>query len=982
MKRLLLCFIACAAYFGMQAQNRSVSGQVLDSESESPVIGAVVRLAQGNDGVFTDATGAFTINAKNADSLIIAYVGYTSQTVSANAQQPLIILLSPKLRDLDEIVVIGYGQKSRRDVTGSVSSIDTESLEKKPIARLENALQGQAAGVQVTQFSGKPGNGLSIRVRGATSLSASSEPLFVIDGVPILNPEGINPADVASIEILKDASASAIYGARAANGVVLITTKNGHAGKPQLSYNGYVGVSQVTRKLDMLQADQFVELINEAYTNSGQSPRLEADDWNANTDWQSEIYRKAVTQNHQVSISGGNAQNRYYISLNQQGQEGIVKGSSFDRIGARFNLKSQLSDRLRVGTNLNFSQVSYNNIPDNQRVNQGGVILGALSAPPIIRIFDEQGRYTENPLQAWENPIANIEGPEDVAATFRLVGAMYLEWDLLPDLTFKSSLNTETYFNKNDYFLDQSTRYGSSKNGIASTSTNQQYIWLTEHTLTYQFARGDHELTALGGFTAQSSRYESTWAYGEGFANGAIPTLNAASANLGVSSYASEWALLSFLGRISYKFSDKYLADVNFRADGSSRFGAGNRFAYFPSVSLGWRISEESFMETVNTIDDAKLRLGVGSTGNQDIGDYAHYGLYSVGSNYIFGEAIVPGTRPSTIANDNLKWETTDQYNVGLDLTLINYRLNVIADAYYKYTRDLLVNVDLPTSTGFNSGIQNLGAIENRGLELAIKSYNITKSRLNWTTSLFYSMNRNKVLDIGGQDQVIFSGGIPEAGQSIIIQEGLPVGTFYGYKNLGVNPETGDLVFEDLNGDGEITEDADRTILGNANPDFILGLSNSLAVGPFNLDILFQGVYGNEVFNATRIETEGMQSVKNATAATLDRWQQPGDITRMPRALFGDSHNTRISDRFIEDGSHIRLRNITLTYQLPQSYLNRIPLEKLSIYFSGQNLLTWSNYSGYDPEVNRDGGSNLSQGIDYGTYPQARIFTGGVQLEF
>ncbi len=978
---LLLLMIMVIPRLKITAQT-TFKGEVLDAFTNQPIYGATVLIVGQGSGSFTNEEGQFEVVASEEDSIEVSFIGYISERLAVQRTEAWLIELRPKTRDLDEIVVIGYGQKSRRDLTGAVSSVDVDNLEKAPITRVENALQGQVAGVQVSQYSGRPGSALSIRIRGATSISAGNEPLYVVDGILVLSLEGINPADIASIEVLKDASAAAIYGARAANGVVLVTTHNGHGGQNKVSFNGFAGVSQVTRQLDLLDAPGYVELINEAYTNAGQGPRLNPEDFNQNTDWQDEIYRNALNTNYQLSLSGGSAKNSYYVSVNRQRQEGVVAGSDFNRTNARLNFRGEVKQNLRWGSNLNVSQVLFNNVPDNQRVNQGGVILGALSAPPIIGIYNEDGTYTVNPLQAWENPVANIEAPQDQTRTTRLIGALFVEWDLLPALTFKSSFSTETYFNKNDYFLDPfSTQFGRSLEGLGTTSTNQELIWLSENTLNYTQDLGQHHFSFLTGITAQESRYQGTFSRAEGFPNGAVSTLNAGSRKIEASSFGSQWALLSYLGRVSYKFDERFLVDANFRADGSSRFGADNRFAYFPSLSAAWRVSEEAFLKPITQVNDAKIRLSLGSTGNQNIGDFSSFGLYALGSNYNFEGRIVPGTRPATIGNDNLRWETTDQYDLGLDLTLFNYRINFTMDLYYKYTRDLLVNVDLPLSTGFGSGIQNLGAIENRGLEIMIKSYNYTRKNLQWTTDFNFSANRNRVLDIGGEDQVIFAGSIPENGFSVIVQEGLPLGSFYGFRSLGVDPETGDLVFEDLDGDGEIT-DEDRSVIGDANPDFIVGLSNTLTWGSFQLDILFQAVYGNEVLNATRIETEGMFSVKNASAAVLDRWQAPGDISRYPRAIFGDpNRNSRISDRFIEDGSFLRLRTVTLSYTLPESALNRLSIQGLSVYLSGQNLWVWTRYSGYDPEVNRDGGSAISQGIDYGTYPQSRTITAGLQFD-
>ncbi len=973
-------FVLSSTVYGQESE---IKGVVTDAANGDLLIGATVQVAKSTIGTLTDSNGEFMLRAPDGATLQITYLGYKEYFVAADANTNMKISLIPAAAVLDELVVVGYGTRRRQDITGAVTSVAVEDLDKKPITRLENILQGQAAGVQVNQFSGRPGNSISVRIRGATSLSAGNEPLYVVDGVPVLNTEGINPADVASLEVLKDASASAIYGARAANGVVLITTKQGVPGKPKISLSTSVGYSRVTNTLELLDAEGYVALVNESYVNAGQSPVLDRADFTADTDWQDEVYRNATTTNHQLSLSGGDGKTRYFVSGSQQRQEGIVRKSDFLRTGLRVNFSTQLKPGFELGTTMNLARVSFNSVPDNSRVNQGGVILGALSSPPIIGILNEDGTYTTNPLQAWENPVANIVAPQDQASTNRLVGNIYAAFDILPKLRFKTSFGIETYANKNDYFLDPfSTQFGRSLQGIGIASTNQELVWLTENTLSYDYQVGVNEFTFLGGITAQESSFESTFARAEGFPNGAVTTLNAGSRKIDASTGASQWALFSYLGRVSYKYQDKYLADLSFRADGSSRFGAGNRFAYFPSISLGWRVSSEDFLRGSEAIDDLKIRLSAGTTGNQNIGDFASFGLYATGSNYNFNGEILPGTRPATISNENLRWETTTQFNVGFDLSLFDFRANLTVDYYLKRTSDLLVNVDLPQSTGFGSGIQNLGEVENQGFEFSLRTDNFRDKKVSWSTNFNASTNLNKVINIGGPDKVIFAGGIPERGDAVIVREGLPLGSFFGWVSEGVNPASGNIVFSDLNGDGVI-DDEDRTVIGDANPDVILGLNNVISYGGFSLEVLFQATLGNDVFNATRIETEGMFTVNNALATTADRWRNEGDISRIPRAAFGDpNQNSRISSRFIEDGSHLRLRNVTLSYNLPSALLNRFNVQGMSVYFSGQNLWILTKYSGYDPEVNRDGGSAISQGIDYGTYPQSRILTGGLKLDF
>lgn len=979
--RIIFTLISFICTLSLAAQ--SISGLVKDEKTDEPLIGASIQIKKSPKGAVTDMNGRFSVAANVGEVLIIRYTGYQAKEFTIQSTSDLVIGLKSSSEILKEAIVVGYGTKSRKDITGSIASISTKEIEKKPITRLENALQGQAAGVQVVQYSGKPGNELSVRVRGTTSLSAGNEPLYVIDGVPLISAEGINPSDIASIEVLKDASAAAIYGARAANGVVLITTKMGTPNKPQVSFNSSWGLSSVTKKLDMLGSADYIDLVNESYINAGGAARLSKDADSINTNWQDQIFRKAFQSNYQLSLSGGSNKSRYYLSANHQTQEGIVKHSGYTRTTVRFNMVSEIKPRLRFGNNIALSKIGFTNVPDNSRVNQGGVILGALSSPTLIGVYNNDGTYTVNPLQAWENPVANIEAPIDITNTYRVVGSLYLEYDIIKNLTFKTSFNTETFFNKNDYFLDPfRTQYGRSLKGVGTTSTNNQMVWLSENTLTYKKQFRNHDFVFLGGFTAQESKYEGTYAKAQGFPNAAVSSLNAGGTKVDASSWASEWALLSYISRVSYKYKNKYLAEAALRADGSSRFGAENRYGYFPSASLGWRISEEQFMPQTKWIDDMKLRLSVGATGNQNIGDYASYGLYAMGANYNFNGTIYAGTRPSTIGNSSLKWESTTQYDLGLDYSFLNYCVTISADYYIKRTKDLLVNVDLPKSTGFSSGIQNIGEVENSGVELSVRTKNYSKNNITWITNFNISSNRNKVLNIGGADKIIYGGDIPERGYSVMVKEGESLGNFYGFVSEGVDPQTGNIVFKDINGDGNV-DDNDRTIIGSSIPKFIAGLSNTVTYKNFDLDFLFQASVGNEVLNATRIETEGMNDVKNGSSSTLRRWKKPGDITDMPVAMFADPNkNSRISTRFIEDGSYLKLRSVTLTYHLPNKWFNRVKIERFDVYLSGQNVLTFSNYSGYDPEVNRDGSSSISQGIDYGTYPQFRSIIGGIKIDF
>ena len=955
-----------------------VTGTVVD-EAGFSLPGVSILVKGTGIGTVTDLDGNYSLDLADGNAvLVFSFVGYNTVELPVEGQSVLDVTMEPDIMSLDEIVVVGYGEQAKKDITGSVSVVGAETFDARPNSQFGNLIQGKLAGVQVVTPSGKPSAGFSIRIRGTNSISGSSEPLYVVDGVPTTDTRTINPSDIENISILKDASSAAIYGAQGANGVVLITTKKGKAGAPKFEFSAYGGFSQAWRTLDVLNSEQYRDLMTEFGQNT---------DWSrytANTDWQNEVFQSGSSQNYQLSVSGKNEQTTYYISGGWTQQTGAVRSAEMDRYNFKVNLEQYMNDWLKVGTNFNYMQYHDVDVSDNQAVNQGGVILGMLSTPPNIGIYNPDGTFTSNPFQDWENPISSTDGSQRGYKNRRVLGNLYVEIDFTPELRFKSNLGIDENTGVYDYFLDPfRTSYGRAMEGIARNNTDHVSYHIIDNTLTYRKIIGQHSFSALLGSVLQKYKWENNNIETRGFANDVVTTTSAGSVIQSAGNSKSEKANASFLGRITYDFGEKYLLTANFRADGSSSFGPGNRWGYFPSFSVGWRISEEEFMEMIKpAVDDLKIRFGWGLVGNDQISSssYAYVGRVSYGANYPIGGVVLPGSYQSSIENRNLKWESTEQLSLGVDVSFFESRLMFTGDAYIKNTFDLLLNVQLPRSTGFNDGIQNIGELQNRGLEFQLSSIN-TQGEFKWSTDLNLSFNRNNVVNIIGEE--IIAGGIAGRGDVSYSIEGKPLGMFYGYLYGGVDPETGNAYYIDKNGESTFTPAADdRTFIGNPHPDFIYGMTNTLSYKNFDLSIFLRGVQGNDVFNATRIETEGMTDAKNQSLAVADRWRALGDVTDIPRASWGNTNNSRISTRFVEDGSFLRVQALTLGYNAPFSLLSKLKLTGLRVYATGENLLTLTGYKGFDPEVNAFGNSNTVMGVDFGTYPQTRNLIFGLNVSF
>lgn len=973
--QVMLMLFCLAVTLEVTAQSRTVAGKVT-AQSGDALPGVNVSLKGTLTGTSTDVDGTFRISvSSDSDILVFSFIGYKTYEMTVGSRTSFDVVLEDDITALDEVVVVGYGTQQKKDITGAVGIVGKEAMDDRPNTQFGNLIQGKTAGVQVLSSSGKPSAGFNIRIRGTNSISGSSEPLYVVDGVISSDTRTINPADIESITILKDASSAAIYGAQGANGVVLITTKQGTTAQPRFEFSAYTGVSSVWKTLEVLNAEQYRDLM----TEMGQST-----DWSQfteNTDWQNKIFQNGVSQNYQFSVSGKNDKTSYYLSAGWMQNKGSVRSAEMDRYNFKVNLKQFVNDWLEIGTNMNYSRYHDVDVSDNTNVNSGGVILGVLSTPPNIGIYNPDGTFTRNPFQDWENPVSGTDGSDRGYKNQRLLGNVYAEVSILPELKFRSNLGIDYIMGMYDYFLDPfRTSYGRALSGLARNSTNLTNYYIFDNTLSYRKTVGDHNFSALAGTVIQKFNWENNYIETSGFSSNSIPTTNAGSTIRAANNSKSEKANASFISRVTYDYLGKYLLTANFRADGSSAFGPNQRWGYFPSASVGWRISDENFFPQVNAVGDVKIRVGWGMVGN-DIGPYAYLGLVGTGANYPIGGEILPGSYPSTIQNNDLKWEATQQTNIGIDVSFLNDRITFSADAYLKKTSDLLLYVPLPRSTGFNTGLQNVGDIENKGLEFLVSSKNLTGD-LAWQTDFNISFNRNKVINIIGSQ--VAAGGVAARGEVALSVEGKPLGLFYGFIGGGVDPVTGDYYYVDRNGESTFTPsaDTDRTFIGDPNPNFIYGMTNTLSYKNFGFSIFLQGSQGNDIFNATRIETEGMTDAKNQALAVAGRWRVPGDVTNIPRATPNNSNNSRVSTRFVEDGSYLRAKAITLSYTVPLSVLSRIQLNSAKFYVTGENLFTITKYSGFDPEVNAFGGSNVVQGVDYGTYPQTRTLIVGVNLTF
>lgn len=971
-----------------KSKEKEVRGIITDKTGE-PLIGVSVTVKGTGKGTVTDMNGKWSLSVSEGSVLNFSYIGYSAETVKVGKSNSYNISLSEDNQLLDEVVVIGYGSMKRKDITTAVSVVSTADIDERPIIDAAQALQGKAAGIQVVQPSGAPGEGMSIRVRGATSVQASNEPLYIVDGMPNDNISSLSPADIESMQVLKDASSAAIYGARAANGVVLITTKRGKVGNPQVKFSAYVGLSQLGKKIDALNTEEYKDLMKELKKYSNVAPTI-PDSEKRYVDWTDMFFKTGLNQNYQLSVSNGTDKLRYFVSGGYTNEQGIIEKASFRRYNFRANIDNQHTKWLKMALNFAYTNTKGQEVNQSRSSMRAGSILSVINTPPFMQQWDNEnpGQYDENAYGSRIlNPLA-ANSADNITSADYLKGSLGFTFDILKGLQFKSTFGIDLSNNHWDYFLDpKSTSDGRGTKGRVEESYSRNIEWLFENILTYDFSLKKHNFSLMGGATQQHAQYNGAWLAGFDLAD-SYPNIHSISAANQIDkdacgSSASAWSLASFLGRIAYNYDSKYLLTMNFRADGSSRFAPGHRWGYFPSASAGWRVSSEKFMEPLkNVIDDMKLRIGWGMNGNQSgIGNYSYLASMSASKVAPTTENLYPGLAitPYSAANTELTWEKTMQWNAGLDLTMFDSRVTLSVDAYYKKTKDLLLTVSLPDNVNLPGGItRNDGEMVNKGMEFSVSSQNL-KGAFQWNTDFNISFNRNKLTKLG-LNKIYYYAEMYETRESaVILKEGIPLGTFYGYVSEGVDPETGNIIYSDLNKNGSL-DPGDRTEIGCAQPDFIYGMTNTFSYAGLNLSVFLQGSQGNDIFNASRIDTEGMFDFRNQSKAVLDRWKRPGMITDIPRV--GNIENSHNSTRFVEDGSYLRLKTVTLSYDFNKKWLKKMHLSKLQAYVTGQNLLTLTKYSGYDPEVNAYGADAVAQGVDYGTYPQSKALIFGLNVEF
>lgn len=1020
---IFLLILAVTHWVVGQDHMLQVSGTVLSEGESLPGATVILKGSSSNTGTITDMDGRFNLSVPVNSVLVVSFVGFQSKEVPVNGEEPLTITLDVDYQQMEEVVVVGYGTVKKSDLTGSVSSIKADDLKSTALTSLDQGIQGRASGVVVMQTSGQPGAATSIRIRGTSSINGNNEPLYVIDGVPIisdasqgavgatqgpaLNPlVSINPQDIESIEILKDASATAIYGARGANGVILVTTKRG-SGATRISLDYYYGVQEVRKKLPMLTAAELAILANEAADNEDVPRRLiYASPTNLGTgvDWQDQIFRSAPMQNMQLSAAGGNERTNYAVSANYFTQDGIVIGSGFEKGNFRLNLDQELSKVLSIGTSLNLNRSILDGVvTDSEGAVASSVTSWALEFNPGLPVRDPAtGEYTyENNTSTpgVGNPVADALETQQFTKSSRLIGNVYLKWKIARGLELKNSLSTDAYFNEEQSFVPNYLKRAEASNGQAALGDSKGYTWLMENVFSYnKTISRNHSINMVLGHTMQKFYSNYFYVATSDFDDNRLGfhAIQAGNRKTLTLSGSSGWQMQSFLSRINYVMFDKYLVTFSGRVDGSSKFGAGNKYGFFPSLALSWRVSDESFLQGNSFISDLKLRTSYGLVGNEGIPPYRSLGLLEVTEAYFGENEIAKGVGPATLENRKLKWETTAQLDVGVDAGFADGRVSITADAYMKETTDLLLNAPVPYISGYAFAYTNVGTLINRGLEFSVNSFNLVKA-FQWNTNFTIGFNRNEITKLTGQDDE----GL--VGQNILgingwnrITEGQPIGTFYGYESEGIiqldenpeaipyfvdyNPQHGDRKYIDQDHNGILNEE-DKVILGNANPDFTFGFGNTFSYKNFSLNIFLQGVYGNEIVNFNRFGLESFDGSKNNSSAALERWTPENPTDEYPRATVLPRANT-LSDIQVEDGSYVRVKDITLSYQFGTGLLERLKLSQLKVYVSAKNAITLTNYSGYDPEVSRFANDNLSMGADYGSYPMSRIFMTGISLSF
>ena len=989
--RMMVCLIGMLLPMCMFAQQITVQGVVKDQTGET-VIGASVMEKGTTNGTITGIDGDFSLNMSPNGTLVVSFVGYKTQEVQVKGQKQLQVVLSEDAEMLDEVVVIGYGTMKKSDLTGAVSSIGNKDIKDSPVSNLGQAIQGKISGVQIVD-AGKPGDNVSIKIRGLGSIN-NCDPLVVIDGVPTdLGLSSLNMADVERLDVLKDASATAIYGSRGANGVVMITTKRGTEGKGKLAVSANYSFQNATNVPSLLNAAQYAELSNDMMVNSGRNPNPEwanPSELGAGTDWMDELLRTGVMQNYTVSYSGGNEKSHYYVSGGFLDQSGIVKSVNYRRFTFQSNSDAQVLKWLKFSNNITFSA-------DTKK--SGSYNIGdALKALPIYPVKNEDGSWSgPDGNSEWYGSTRNPIGPTELNKSqtdgYNFLANLTAELTFTKWLKFKSTFGYDAKF----WFIDNFTpKYNWKPTPTEETSRYKSdnksftYLWDNYFLFDHTFAE-KHRVGLMAGMSAQWNTNDYLNAQKNVFMFDNVHEMDNGEEMYAIGGNETEWALLSYMARVNYSYEDRYLLTATIRRDGSSRFGKKHRWGTFPSVSVAWRASQEKWFPKNDYINDLKVRAGYGVTGSQaSVGNYSYLASYNT-SVYPFG--ISSGNQTalvsSTLANPYIHWEEVAQTNIGFDASLFNSRVMFSFDAYLKETRDMLVKASIPITSGFEdttTTYTNAGKVRNQGIEMSLHTINLT-GELGWETNLTATYNKNKIKDLNSDVPYY----INQINNSYVtmLAKGYPINVFYGYVTDGIfqnqsevnthavqpGAEPGDIRFRDLNNDGVIN-DSDRTVIGNPNPSWLFSMNNSLSYKGFELSVFLQGIAGNKIYNANNIDNTGMAAAYNQTTDVLKRWQGEGTSNSMPRAVFGDpNQNTRVSDRFVENGSYLRLKNITLSYTFPKQWLQKAQIENARLSLSCENVATITGYSGFDPEV----GIN---GIDQNRYPISRTFSLGLNFNF
>jgi TonB-linked SusC/RagA family outer membrane protein len=1035
-----------------------IKGKVTDNNGEA-LPGVSILIKNTQKGIQTDLDGNYTITASANNVLIFSYLGFKTQEILVGSNVVINVSMQQDGQNLEEVLVVGYGKLAKKRVTGSISSISSKQIEEIPVVSIENAIVGQVAGVQVQETSGEPGASPTIRIRGTGSISAGNDPLYVVDGIPIskgsasLQSQGeivgrlgnfaqpssnplatINPNDIASIEILKDASAAAIYGSRAGNGVILITTKKGsNTDEGVFSFNSFFGLQSVANRVDLMNSEELIAYTRDARNNNyissvagasisdpigpGQRGNTNYEmpesflNWDGtDTDWQKLIFKTAPMKSYNLSYASPLKNNTsFYVSGGYFNQEGVVNKTEYERFTLLGNLSSQLTDKLsldlRLAPSLTYNQKKPVNAP--YFATPPGIVYSALVHSPTVRPYNTDGSINQTNNQSHlgggtttaSNPLAIIAGIDDQLFQFQNQASLGLSYEIVPKLIFKTFGGSYLNVYNRDYYQANSLLFREAIKGVsnAQSSSSTQFNYLWENTLNWEKESGSHYFNGIGGYSIQRDKINITQVQANKFPDDLVQTISGGQVFAGTS-IEEEWSLVSGFLRMNYSFKDKYLFTGTMRSDRSSRFGNDNKTGYFPSFSLGWRVNEESFMRSAKAISELKLRISWGQTGNFEIPNYGSIGLLNP-FNYNFNGTQVNGLIQSTISNPDLTWEKSAQTNIGIELGMFENRLFLLADYYKSITSDLLLNVSVSSVSGFNTTLQNLGEVENKGIELALKSRNLVGD-FTWETELNLSSNKNKVLSLNAGNEPIYSAG--GAGVRHVTRVGDAIGSYYGYVVDGIyknaqdilnspfdtqapKPAPGDLKFKDVNGDGKITPD-DRTVTGSYFPDFTWGITNRFTYKNIDMSILIQGVQGNEILNLTSRHLNNGEANFNSYSIQNERWiseQQPGNgkVPRADRESGLHGNNGRPSSYQVEDGSFVRLRNISLGYTLPSKILFGGAIDKLRVYVTGNNLFTQTDYLGYNPEVSNIS-SGLTPGEDYGAYPLNKTIVFGINLNF